>query len=96
MKKIAIFLFCLLFSTPMMAQQWAQKLPQDKVQKGEVNFHDMQKAFYEYWEPFNVIGGKYKNSQGELVKAPGWKQFKRWEWYWEPRVDPQTGEFPTT
>ena len=28
-------------------------------------------------------------------KAYGWKQFKRWEWYWEPRVD-QNGLFPNS
>ncbi len=33
---------------------------------------------------------------GVKKKAPGWKIFKRWEWYWEQRVNQITGEFPTT
>lgn len=43
------------------------------------NFYDIQDAFYEEWE------GK------EYEKGKGWKQFKRWEWYMEPRVYP-TGD----
>jgi photosystem II stability/assembly factor-like uncharacterized protein len=60
------------------------------------SFYDIQKAFYDYWKPYNVKGGKYINNKGIEVKAQGWKQFKRWEWYWEVRVDPLTGKFPTT
>jgi len=44
-----------------------------------VNFYDIQEAFYQEWE------GK------EYERGKGWKQFKRWEWYMEPRVFP-TGE----
>ena len=56
------------------------------------SFYEIQKAFNEYWEPYNVKNGKYIKD-GELYKAYGWKQFKRWEWYWEPRVGP-SGVFP--
>lgn len=78
------------------AQQWKNNLPQDKVQKGELSFYDIQKAFNEYWEPYNVKDGYYINESGEKVKAPGWKLFRRWEWYWENRINPETGEFPVT
>ena len=40
------------------------------------NFYEVQEAFYDEWE-----GKEYK-------KGNGWKQFKRWEWYMEPRVYP--------
>jgi photosystem II stability/assembly factor-like uncharacterized protein len=45
------------------------------------NFYDIQRSFNEYWE------GR------EIEKGKGWKQFKRWEYFWEQRVAP-TGEFP--
>ena len=43
----------------------------------------------------NVENG-YFTEDGVKRKASGWKQFKRWEWHWESRVDPVTGEFPKT
>lgn len=45
------------------------------------NFYDIQKAFNKHW----------KNKSYE--KGKGWKQFKRWEWFMEPRVYP-TGKLP--
>lgn len=39
------------------------------------NFYDVQKAFNEHWD-----GKKYE-------KGKGWKQFKRWEYFMEPRVN---------
>ena len=77
------------------AQQWKSHLPQDKVESGKLTFHDYQKAFNDYWGPKDVDRGYYIEN-GEEIKAGGWKQFKRWEWYWENRVDPTTGAFPTT
>ena len=97
MKRIFLISVLVMLLLPVFAQQpWMNNLPQDKVSNGTVTFFEMQKAFYEYWEPFKVNKGRYVNSQGVEVKAPGWKQFKRWEWYWETRVNAQTGEFPTT
>ena len=40
------------------------------------NFYEIQDAFYEEWD-----GKAYE-------RGKGWKQFKRWEWYMEPRVYP--------
>lgn len=51
------------------------------------NFYDTQKDFNEYWKDKNVGPDTPKELRG------GWKQFKRWEWFWEQRVYP-TGEFP--
>ncbi len=45
------------------------------------NFYDIQRNFNEYWKDRTIEKGK------------GYKQFKRWEWFWEQRVAP-TGEFP--
>jgi PKD repeat protein len=46
------------------------------------NFYDIQTAFDQAWE-----GREYE-------KGKGFKQFKRWEWFWEQRVFP-SGEFPS-
>lgn len=48
----------------------------------EANFFEKQTAFQDYWE------GK------EYEKGKGYKQFKRWEWFWEQRVG-DSGEFPS-
>ena len=40
--------------------------------------------------------GKYIDENGKEQKAYGWKQFKRWEYFWESRVNPVTGKFPKT
>ncbi|MEX2482997.1 MAG: T9SS type A sorting domain-containing protein [Brumimicrobium sp.] len=47
------------------------------------NFYEIQSAFYEEWE------------DKEYEKGSGWKQFKRWEWYMEPRVFPSGDRIPT-
>lgn len=46
-----------------------------------VNFYEVQQAFEDYWR------GK------EVTRGSGWKPFKRWEHFWEPRVHPH-GQFP--
>ncbi len=61
----------------------------------EKNFFQIQKEFYKKWEHYHVVNGYYFKN-GKKIRANGWKQFKRWEWYWENRVDPQTGAFPDT
>ncbi|MBM3436306.1 MAG: hypothetical protein FJY07_08850, partial [Bacteroidetes bacterium] len=96
MKRIGIFSLMLLIAVSLKAQQWKNNLPKDKVQKGTLTFFDIQNAFNDYWEPYQVKDGYYLTSEGEKVRAPGWKQFRRWEWYWENRINPETGEFPTT
>ncbi|MDF1673914.1 MAG: T9SS type A sorting domain-containing protein [Vicingaceae bacterium] len=45
------------------------------------NFYDIQNAFNQHWD------------DKEYVKGKGWKQFKRWEWFMEPRVYP-SGKLP--
>lgn len=45
------------------------------IDKDNPNFYDIQDAFEQYWE-----GRSYE-------KGKGWKQFKRWEWFMQSRVD---------
>jgi len=85
-------IFSLLVSTTV-GQPWTDSLPQDREAKAKLTLYDYQQAFDEYWAPYNVEKGYYLIN-GEKQKAGGWKQFKRWEWFWESRVNPVTGEFP--
>lgn len=59
------------------------------------NFYQIQSAMNDYFSSLNVKNGTtlYK---GVKTKVPGWKLFKRWEYYWEQRINPITGEFPQT
>ncbi len=82
---ISLFLYSILLS-----QNWKQNLP--RKEKKELTFFDYQKAFYEYWDNYNVISGKYIDKNGKEVKAEGYKNFKRWEYFWESRIDLKTGK----
>lgn len=75
------------------AQPWMSNIDKSN---DELTLFDYQKAFNEYWEPFNVKGGWYTDTKGLKHKAGGWKQFKRWEHFWSSRVNPITGEFSKT
>lgn len=79
MKNFIVLVFLLSFLGEMVyAQPWMDRLSS----REQSNFYDIQRAFNQYWQ-----GKDYKE------KGKGWKPFKRWEWFWEPRVYP-TGEFP--
>lgn len=59
-------------------------IAQEYVQLMEIqtsNFYDIQNSFNNYWDGKTYERGK------------GWKQFKRWEWFMEPRVYP-SGKLP--
>lgn len=49
--------------------------------KASANFFEIQKQFYDQW----------KNKP--ITRGSGYKPFKRWEWFWEQRVD-RSGNFP--
>lgn len=79
-------------STQLQAQPWLDLLPENRSRQ-EISFKDYQEAFYTYWAPYNVVDCHYEVN-GVKIKAPGYKQFKRWEWLQEQRANPVTGEFP--
>ncbi len=64
------------------------------LQQEDNGFFDIQREFNEFWAPYNVDNNGYYVENGVRKKAGGWKQFRRWEWYWENRIDPVTGDFP--
>jgi len=92
-KKCFLFLVVFVFFVNITsAQQWKDNLPDDK--DGNYSFFDYQNAFNDYWNQYNVgADGYYHDNDTIKRKATGYKQFKRWEWYWAPRVDHITGEF---
>ncbi|MCF8369546.1 MAG: hypothetical protein K9G76_10925 [Bacteroidales bacterium] len=94
MKKLVLSLLLVSAAFIVKAQNWTDNLDKQKLQNNELKFNDYQKAFYDYWEPFDVKNGYYEVN-GEAIKAPGWKQFKRWEWLAETRIDGD-GNFPST
>ncbi len=46
------------------------------------NFFTVNKSFQHYWKDKNIH-----------EKGKGWKNYKRWEWFWQQRVYPD-GKFP--
>ncbi len=91
-KRLIIFAVLLVSSSGLFSQPWRKFLPNKKQEY--LTFYDYQNAFNQYWAPFHVKKGYYIDSTGKKRKAAGWKQFKRWEYYWEERVDRETGKFP--
>ncbi|MBI9036671.1 MAG: T9SS type A sorting domain-containing protein [Bacteroidales bacterium] len=93
-QKTGLFIFLFHLSIILWSQSWTANLPAEKIKNGEnFTFFEIQQAFYDYWEPYNVKNGYYYKN-GEKIKAKGYKIFKRWEWFWQQRIDPTTGEFP--
>ena len=92
MKKISLILIFILFVSNLFSQQWIKNLPAGKPRE-QLTLADYKDAFYRYWAPFNVENGYY-NLNGVKTKAVGWKQFKRWEYEMERKVNPSTTEFP--
>ena len=98
MKKFLVrFLFSLstIFLTGFISysQNWANNLRSQQLSKGDLDFYDFQNAFYQEY-PKDIVKDGYKLVNNKNEKIPYWKQFKRWEWQMESRVDKQTGNFP--
>ena len=93
MKKV-FTVFCLVFAWQYLgAQIWLEGKATTAREAKNLSFKEKQKAFYDYCRSINVEKGYYQ-SNGEKLKLPGWKQFKRWEDHWESRIDPMTGTYP--
>jgi PKD repeat protein/photosystem II stability/assembly factor-like uncharacterized protein len=79
-----MLLVAVLFTSPLLSQDWVSMM-----QDPNVNFFEVQKAFNQYAENYKA---SYRQIHGtEPAKIPGYKQYKRWEWFMQPRVSP-TGE----
>ncbi|PKL84658.1 MAG: hypothetical protein CVV22_11745, partial [Ignavibacteriae bacterium HGW-Ignavibacteriae-1] len=89
-KQIILILTILLFTAfSANAQYWFgayPKSPTDTINQNR-NFYEFQNDFNDYWGDKEITPETPRNERG------GWKQFKRWEWFWEQRVYP-SGVFP--
>ena len=80
------FFFCAAGSFAQQAQPESRDYAnyphwQEMMMDRSVNFYETQKAFYAYW-------------QGRTpTRGTGYKVFKRWEYYWQYRINPD-GTFP--
>ena len=95
MKRIVLIIVASFITLVSFSQDWSKALMERQSKGEKLTLHEISKEFNAYWESYNVQGGYYVED-GVKKKASGWKQFKRWEWYWSSRVNPITGEFPAT
>lgn len=75
------------------AQEWLKYLPKYKLSQHQYTLKDYQKAFYTYQKKENLKAGE-KGNKGENEEDGDYEKFKRWEWFWQSRVNPVTGAFP--
>jgi len=96
-KSITYCTLCLLFILPasLFAQPWIQSLylqnPSLKETEEKFNFYDIQKAFRQYEKEYTVVKKDTIDSEledEEESEIPYLTQYKRWEYYMEPRVYP--------
>ncbi len=74
---ILLFLISTFCVNLLYSQAWIDNLNESE----KANFYTIQKSFNEFWK------------DKEVRRGMGWKQFKRWEYFWEQRLYPY-GEFP--
>ncbi len=80
MKRLFPVLFTFILSFSLVAQSGDWV---NQMNDPSVNFYTVQQNFEDYWK------------ERQIEKGKGWKQYKRWEAFMEPRVYP-TGERPAT
>jgi photosystem II stability/assembly factor-like uncharacterized protein len=89
--KVHLFLIALFSSSQISFAQlnWQKSLlsVQENATGKPENFYDIQKVFNEFWKDRNPAVEESENGP-----YGGYQQFKRWEWFMEPRVFP-SGEF---
>lgn len=90
----ALLLIAALFTSSVFAQDWVSKM-----QDPTVNFYDVQKSFNQYYSTAErqlerekrASRRKGLNLSAEEMEVPGYSQYKRWEYFMQPRVS-ATGE----
>lgn len=83
MNKVILLYYTIFGALAVHGQAWLNSLPNGKTKqdKTQYNFYDLQNAFNTYWNGRTV------------ERSSGYKVFKRWEWFYEPRVYP-SGNLP--
>lgn len=77
---IIMALFTVLITSTLFAQDWVSKM-----QDPSVNFYEVQKAFDQYAAKYKA-DYRLANNGAEPTRIPGKNQYKRWEWFTQPRV----------
>ena len=72
MNRFIVLCVAVCFATGLYAQPWMKEFGS---RKSEPSFYEIQDAFNAYW------------AKKKYEKGKGYKQFKRWEYFMEPRVD---------
>lgn len=72
MKKTLLLIGLFLISKNYFSQDWIEK-----ARKPDANLYEIQKEFYDYFKDKDIS-----------IKSTGYKAFKRWEYFVEPRVYP--------
>ena len=85
----------LLFATAILAQSTFQKQLPIVESNANKTFFEIVKEFKTQEAEQNIKNG-YVIRNGVQSKVPNWKIFKRQEWFWENRINTETGEFPKT
>ena len=96
-KKVLNIILLLSFCSPVYSQYptRASLKNQANINKSS-NFYEIQKEMEDYWNSKSLNKSSVIDEDGEDGGAPGWSLYKRWEYYWEQRVNTKTGEFPKT
>jgi len=91
--RLFITLFLIFFLNSIYSQAWNDIEP-GQSRNSNRSFHDFQESFEKHWEGKEIENGYYFEN-GKKEKAYGWKQFRRWEHFWESRVNMADGKFPS-
>lgn len=89
MRKLSLILIGVLFATWAYSQSWFSC----SEKSSNEGFFQQVKQFNDFWDDYSVKNGFYYDQAGTKQKAYGYKQFKRREAYWAPRVN-RDGTFP--
>lgn len=89
-------LFIILFHSGLIFGQSSSsiQLPSLDTVKTE-NFFSMRKNINDYFVAEQKVNN-IPTANSAVNKIPNWNLFKRWEYYWEQRTNPETGEFAKT
>ncbi len=91
--KLRLFIVIFLISHFSFSQPWMKKF--ENIDK-QPNFFEIQEAFEEYAEGKEKVakeGREITDFESLEREIPGYEQYKRWEYFYESRVD-ENGEFP--
>lgn len=93
--KTIVLLFFLAYNGIIFNQSLNKISPFQNRINSNSTFNDVKSIMNAYWNSLGVKNG-YIQENDAKTKVPGWKLYKRWEYFWEQRTDAQTGQFPVT